>query len=158
MHTPTSANPQGIPQQPASRPEETDVSVRGVLIFLGILAVTAVIIHFGLWLMQRHLDTRETHLDRQITQHQVKAPAARGIQGFPEPRLQTAPALDMAAFRAREESELNSYGWVNRTAGVVRIPIQKAMELIAQRGLPVRDVTEQGKSNLELMKERVEKR
>ena len=57
---------------------------------------------------------------------------------FPEPRLQVAPPVDLAALRAREDAELNGYGWVDRGAGVVRIPIGRAMDLVAQRGLPVR--------------------
>lgn len=53
-----------------------------------------------------------------------------------EPQLQVDPGADMERFRARESGILNSYGWVNREAGVVRIPIERAMEIIAERGLP----------------------
>jgi hypothetical protein len=38
----------------------------------------------------------------------------------------------------QEEKTLHSYGWVDQRAGVVRIPIDRAMELVAQRGLPTR--------------------
>ena len=51
----------------------------------------------------------------------------------PAPQLQTHPAADIAAFRAQEDAVLNGYGWVNKTAGVVRIPIARAMELQLQR-------------------------
>ena len=47
--------------------------------------------------------------------------------------MSVAPA-DLAKFRAWEDSQLNSYGWVDRTAGVVHIPIERAMEIIAQQG------------------------
>ena len=56
----------------------------------------------------------------------------------PEPRLQTNPREDLRALRAREDAVLNSYGWVDKTAGVVRIPIDEAIKLTVQRGLPVR--------------------
>ena len=53
------------------------------------------------------------------------------------------PAQELQQWRAAEEESLRSYGWVNKEAGIVRIPIARAMELLAERGLPSRD--EQGK-------------
>ena len=79
----------------------------------------------------------------------------------PSPRLQLAPPADLQTFRAREEAELNSYGWINRTAGVVRIPIDRAMELVLQEGLPVRSGTNQyqaGPSSYQLIQKRPEHR
>jgi len=64
--------------------------------------------------------------------------APEHAQPFPAPRLQVVAQQDLAAFRAREDAELHSYGWIDKDAGVVRIPIERAMELIAERGLPVR--------------------
>lgn len=55
----------------------------------------------------------------------------------PGPQLQISAPMDLQSFRAREDNELNSYGWVNHTAGVVRVPISRAMELVLQEGLPV---------------------
>ena len=55
----------------------------------------------------------------------------------PGPRLQTHPAWDLATYRAEEEAVLNSYGWVDPERGLVRIPIDEAMRLTAERGLPV---------------------
>lgn len=59
--------------------------------------------------------------------------AAAGRQVPPEPRLQTAPIEDLRALRAREQSLLDGYGWVDTKSGVVRIPIARAMELLLQR-------------------------
>jgi hypothetical protein len=56
----------------------------------------------------------------------------------PEPRLQTDPRDDMANLRRSEDDVLDSYGWVDRNAGVVRIPIERAMTLVVERGLPTR--------------------
>jgi hypothetical protein len=50
------------------------------------------------------------------------------------PRLQTNPPLDLAAKRQAEDAILNSYGWVDRRAGTVHIPIDRAMQVIAGRG------------------------
>jgi len=54
----------------------------------------------------------------------------------PEPRLQTAPAADLAAYLARERKLLDAYGWVDREHGVARIPIEEAMRRLAQQGIP----------------------
>ena len=56
----------------------------------------------------------------------------------PQPRLQIAPRQDLRALRQRDEALLNSYGWADREAGLVRIPIAEAMRLTVERGLPVR--------------------
>jgi hypothetical protein len=57
----------------------------------------------------------------------------------PAPRLQPAPKDDLAAFRAREEAILNGWAWVDRTAGVAQIPIERSMALLAERGWPLPD-------------------
>jgi len=54
----------------------------------------------------------------------------------PAPRLQVAPSVDLEQMRAREDEALTTYGWVDREAGTVRIPIERAMDLLAERGLP----------------------
>jgi hypothetical protein len=54
----------------------------------------------------------------------------------PQPELQTDPAREMERFRKQEKKTLRGYGWVDREAAVVRIPIERAMELIVERGLP----------------------
>ena len=59
-------------------------------------------------------------------------------QTFPTPRLQTDDGnQDVADLHAREDLLLDNYSWVDQSKGKVRIPIERAMELIAQRGLPV---------------------
>jgi hypothetical protein len=54
-----------------------------------------------------------------------------GPRGFP--LLQADPAADLRAFRAREDSILDGYGWIDRDAGRVRVPIERAMEIWARR-------------------------
>ena len=54
------------------------------------------------------------------------------------PRLQPIPANEIFEFRQRENAELSEYGWVDRNAGTVHIPIEQAKELLLQRGLPSR--------------------
>lgn len=61
-----------------------------------------------------------------------------GRQIPPEPRLQADPLQDLARLHAEEDAILHSYAWVDRPTGVVRIPIERAVELLAQSGLPAR--------------------
>jgi hypothetical protein len=54
----------------------------------------------------------------------------------PAPRLQASPTRDMQELRRTENAVLQSYGWIDQSAGIARIPIDQAMELLATRGLP----------------------
>lgn len=56
----------------------------------------------------------------------------------PAPRLQPAPVKDLLELRRWEDSQLHHYGWVDKSNGVARIPIERAMEILAQKGLPAR--------------------
>ena len=51
----------------------------------------------------------------------------------PEPRLQEDPIHDLEVLRAREAELLSSYGWIDRQEGTVRIPIERAMEILVSR-------------------------
>jgi hypothetical protein len=66
------------------------------------------------------------------------SPWAAASEVPPAPRLQLTPQADLAQMRQAEDKLLNSYGWVDRKAGTVRLPIDRAIQLLAQRGLPVR--------------------
>jgi hypothetical protein len=120
--------------EPAARHEESDVNVRGVLGFAAGLLVTAVLIQFMVWLLFVYFSGREAA--RVVPEYPLAAGEQTRVP--PEPRLQTNPREDLRALRAREDAVLNSYGWIDKTAGVVRIPIDEAIKLTVQRGLPVR--------------------
>jgi hypothetical protein len=54
----------------------------------------------------------------------------------PEPRLQIAPKADLERLRAAENKRLESYGWADRERGIAHVPIEQAMKLVSERGLP----------------------
>jgi hypothetical protein len=56
--------------------------------------------------------------------------------GFPDPQLQKDPASDLAKMKEEELNQLNSYGWVDRSAGIAHIPIERAIDIVAKSGLP----------------------
>lgn len=128
---PPSLRPSDVPPG-AVRFESADVTARSVAKALaGLVAVTVVVVAvllplFG-WFQSRA--RRSDPPPPPMGGHQTgRLPA--------EPRLQTTPARDLAAIRGEEERLLTSYGWVDEQKGIARIPIDEAMRLIAQRGLP----------------------
>jgi hypothetical protein len=76
----------------------------------------------------------------------------------PAPRLQTSPTSDLQQLLEAENAKLNSYGWIDKSGGVIRIPIERAMDLLAQRGLPARSEDRQtrGKTPLQMRQEKAE--
>jgi len=121
--------------------EHQDLSPSGVYAFLTGLALAGVLIYFVLWGLYRYLDSyQRSHQPPQNPLVQSEADtrnvAPWTIQKFPQPRLEKNERVEINDFRLKEEQTLNSYGWIDQKAGVVRIPIHQAMQLITQRGLP----------------------
>ena len=125
------------PDNPEVEHEGSDINVRAILWFAAGLIVAAAVIHFVVWLLFLYLSGAETIRDTP----DFPLAAGQATRVPPEPRLQTTPREDLRALRAREEEILGSYGWVDKTTGVVRIPIGEAMKLTLQRGLPARTET-----------------
>jgi hypothetical protein len=111
-----------------------DVNIKGILVFMGTLAATVVVFYVSLSGMWRALEKNALHKDQQIIAQSPSGGASAARPYFPYPREQPAPIEDLQALRARETGELNSYGWIDRTTGVVRIPIDRAIELLSQPG------------------------
>jgi hypothetical protein len=116
--------------------EESDVNIRAILGFGAGLVAVAVVIHLLMWLLLGYFEAREAKQALAPRMYPLAAEQANRLP--PEPRLQTTPREDLADLRVREEALLNSYGWVDRNAGIVRIPIDAAMKLTLERGLPAR--------------------
>jgi hypothetical protein len=70
---------------------------------------------------------------------------AREREATPGARLQVDANKDLRQMRAGEDAVLNSYGWVDKDSGIVRIPIERAMEILAKKGLPARKQEEKGR-------------
>ena len=96
--------------------------------------VAAVLIHLLTYVLFRYFESRE---GRRVTPEYPLA-AAQTNRVPPEPRLQTDPREDLREMREQEDAVLESYGWVDRNAGVVRIPIDEAIKLTLKRGAAVR--------------------
>jgi hypothetical protein len=66
------------------------------------------------------------------------SPLSFGTEPTPEPRLSVDPGAELSSMRAEEDEVLKNYGWIDRERGIVRIPIDRAMAILARKGLPVR--------------------
>ena len=123
--------------RPEERFEHRDVNAWAVYKFgiaLAFLCIISLVLLYGLY---RYFVSRE---GGPMAQDQVNVDARRLP---PMPRLQPAPITDLKDMRAAEDQILNGYGWVDQAHGVVRIPIDRAMDLLAQRGLPARPAADQ---------------
>ena len=117
---------------PAATPgyETRDANVRGVFGFLVILSVVLVFTALLCWGLFNYFSAGQIN----------RAPASpfAGTRQLPTgPQLQVNPRQDWLSFRAEQEHSLESYSWENRDDGTVRVPIERAMELLLQKGLPV---------------------
>jgi|GEM_PF-2198469 len=124
------------------------------LVALGFL-ISVPICMVCVWLQFRWSEGRRY---RGLTTPMLQSPKSQPQYVPPEPHLIIAPGQALAALRTNEEAELDTYGWIDRGSNVVRIPIERAMELIAQRGLPSLNGRQTGDSEYELIIERSRQR
>jgi hypothetical protein len=134
--------------------ERSDVGVPGIVVFLTALAIFVVVtglLCYGIGkVINAHMNKEDgpnskwtktvdvRQLGNMPSSPELQNKMAEITQTFPTPRVQTDDGnQDVANLHAREALLLDNYSWVNQSQGKVRIPIERAMELIAQRGLPV---------------------
>jgi hypothetical protein len=123
--------PQGGSGRTAGRSHETkDMRLRLVLLFGLALTATLVGSHYGLRAVFARNQVWADRKDRP------RSPLREARVAPPEPRLQTQPAADLEQLRRDEERRLDSYGWIDREHRILRMPIDRAMDLMIQRGGP----------------------
>ena len=124
------------PTEPENNPtvahEATDADAVAITRFGIGLALVVVLAQLALWWLFDHLSVRESKLSPPVPAL-IKAEAPKAP---PAPRLQASPQLDMRNMLQEEDAVLDSYGWVDPDRGIVRVPVERAMEIIAQKGLP----------------------
>jgi hypothetical protein len=130
-------------QNPDVGHETSDVNVRGIAGFAAGLALCTVMVCLVLYgmfvLLRKGFTGTPVNVNALTGTREPAQPSAEAAAKiFPEPRLQVDYFADLDKVRADWDEHLNSYGWLDKNAGVVHIPIERAMELTLQRGLPVR--------------------
>ena len=122
---------------PGAGYEHTDANVGVMVKFAFWLFISAIIVHVGLGLMYALLIRESTE---SVATRRYPLAVNQGPRLPAAPTLQQFPANELYEFRTQEEAELHSYGWVDKNAGTVRIPIDEAIRLTLQRGLPAREM------------------
>ncbi len=134
--------------------ERSDVGITGILVFLtalGVFVVVTAVLCYGIGKVINAELNREDGPNNKWTKTvdirqlgnlpnnpAMQKKVAELAQTFPTPRLQLDDGnQEISDLHAREDLLLENYTWVDQSQGKVRIPIERAMELIAQSGLPV---------------------
>jgi hypothetical protein len=116
----------------ASGYETSDAAVKPVIVFLGalgILIVVAIALMAGLF----------TAFDSYFGRSGVTVSPLVDIEQIPTgPRLQSDPAEELAEVEAWEDQRLKQYKWIDKDTGTFQIPIERAIQLVAETGLPAR--------------------
>jgi hypothetical protein len=116
---------------PAVRYEPSQADLRVVLAFLASLALATALVLLVLWGMFGYLRGKSAQ------RGQLASPMTfTSAPKIPQPKLQPDPVADYNVYRLSAQETLESYGWVDQQAGIARIPIDKAMDLVVERGLP----------------------
>jgi hypothetical protein len=121
------------PSNPDVQYEKTDAHARPLyqfLFWISLITLLTAILSMGI------LRALESWREGASTRALMAEPQERQLP--PAPRLQMREPMDLAAFRKEEEATLSTYGVVDREKGIYRIPIDEAMKLTLERGLPSR--------------------
>jgi hypothetical protein len=110
---------------------DREIDLRGIFYAAAGLVAVALVVHLVIWGLIRGFDRFDEKRDPA-----PEPMAAANVQTPPpEPRLQTAPELDLRAMRQEEDLQLGRAGWIDQRQGTVHVPIDVAMEVVAGRGL-----------------------
>jgi hypothetical protein len=111
--------------------EKRDVNMRAILYFLGVLFLVLLVTFASM-----------RGLFGYFSETQKLGPGASPFDNSrvlpPSPRLQVDPAIDLDSVRQSQNEMLNSYGWADKATGKVRVPIDRAMDMLIERKLPAR--------------------
>jgi hypothetical protein len=109
-----------------------ELDFRGILVFVGGLTAVTLVVMGLMWgvavLFKGSLARRDPAPPALAEAREARVP--------PGPNLQPNPTAELAAFRVAEEAELKTWAWVDREKAVARVPVERALEIVASRGLP----------------------
>ena len=122
--------------------ETADADIGPLIKFAVFLALTTFVCAALCVGLYRYLDQRE--IREKAGRYPLAAGLARPLP--PTPRLQTYPFDDIKELRKAENKVLDHYAWVDQNAGVVQIPIERAIDVLAEKGLPYRQAGPAGEA------------
>ncbi len=111
---------------------DREIGLKGIVWSVAVLVIVALVVHFLIWGLLRGFGNLDDRRDVRLSPIESASPQPAE---FPEPRLQTNQELDLQAVHDEENLRLQHAGWVNRQQGVLRVPVDVAIEVIAKRGV-----------------------
>ena len=141
-------------------PVEGDgISYSGLVWFMVVILITTIGCQLLMWVLLKAFQHQASAsmvptapLAATVPLTERPAPAGRvypdmhavGLKNGPQPQLLVNEPANLSDLHRHEQEMLTTYGWMDQNAGIVRLPIERAKELILERGLPVRG-TDAGK-------------
>jgi hypothetical protein len=129
------------PQHGTEGYERSDADVRSLFRFGVSLALLIALIMWGM-----------VHTYNFFAKRESLGPPASPFENQrqlpPQPHLQPQPATDLKRYCEMEEQDLTTYGWVDQQNGIVRIPVDRAMEIVLQKGLPARPANQSDQTSI----------
>mgnify|MGYP000881960803 CR=1 FL=1 len=119
--------------------ETTDLDLKGVIGFTVVLVVMVAVSCFAMKLMMDNFAAQSERF------HEETALPPRFAANVPlnGPRLQADPSVATRSLQKSTRTWLDSYGWINRNDQIAHIPIDRAMAILAEKGLPKRGKVDQ---------------
>jgi hypothetical protein len=120
------------PREGGGGPVDSEIGLRAILLFGAGLAILSLLVSAAMWALTIHY--RNSSIARDPRPSPLAEARERRLP--PEPRLQPFPTTDMVALREREDAALHGYGWADQRAGIARIPVDRAVAILLEKGLP----------------------
>lgn len=114
--------------------QDRDIKLAPLVFSLILILVITAVIMVGMGILFRTYSVRMQAADQPVSPLAVERIIPEGV-----PLLQVLPQQELADHIAAENELLLEYGWANQDLGIARIPIERAMDLVAEQGLPTRE-------------------
>jgi hypothetical protein len=131
---PAQTTPQATMATHVHEHEHSDVDIRAIIKYTLILLGSLGVVQLLLWGVFKVLESRADHTDAAIS----VSPLADTAWNASGPQLQVDPVRDRDILRHRTDSVLHTYGWIDKGTGAVRLPIERAIDIVVEEGLPSR--------------------
>jgi hypothetical protein len=122
-----------VPSKTAGAGHEiSDLNPKSIAFFAGALAAIIALAFVTVYVMSY------LFLKTAIRSQTTPSPLSYTSEPAPESSLEVKPGRDLKTMRAEEDKILKSYAWIDKEKNIVRIPIDRAIDILVERGLPVR--------------------